>query len=109
MRSRRFRTLDQLRVSTVQTSDASPLDFTTNSHLGCASQMISAFGTEFSRPPTAGNVCTMSPNEPSRITRKRGSVMRRLANLLQQFARGVIFRIANDGYANSQALRHRSF
>src|SRR5438477_3562487 len=102
------RKLDQSRVSIVQTSEASALLFTMNSHLGCVSQMISAFGKEFRSPLTAGNVCTMSPSEPSRSTRNRGSVMQSLADGLQQFASRMIFLISDDGHANSQLLGGRT-
>src|SRR5258707_12353186 len=96
-----LRTFDQFLVSTVQTSVANPLVFTRNSHLGCVSQMISAFGNDVRSPLTAGNACTISPREPRRTPRNLGSVMPSLGRSLQQFARGMFLRIAHDHRAHS--------
>src|SRR5258707_10375014 len=100
MRARMPRTFDQFRVSTVHTFVASSLVCTRNSHLGWVNQMISAFGNDILSPLTAGNACTISPSEPRRTSKNLGSVMQRLAHSLQQFARGVVFRITNDRHAN---------
>src|ERR1700747_2034276 len=104
-----LRTFDQFFLSTVQTSVANPLVFTRNSHLGCVSQMISAFGNDVRSPLTAGNACTISPREPRRTTRNLGSVMPSLARRLQQFARGMFLRIAHNRHVNSQAVRSSFF
>jgi hypothetical protein len=45
----------------------------------------------------------MSPREPSRKTRKRGSGMRSLADGFEEAAGGVIFGVADDGYAYAEA------
>src|SRR5579862_6581 len=94
------------RVSTVQICDARPLVPTSNFQRGCVSHAISAFGNVARKAATAGNVWTMSPSEPRRTTKKRGSVMRRLADRFEQFASGVILGVANDGDADSEARRN---
>src|SRR6267143_1017986 len=78
---------------------------------GCVSQTISASGNDSLRAATAGKVWTMSPREPRRTTRKRGSGMRRLSNGLEQLLRGVILGVPYDGHANAEprgdgSLRH---
>src|SRR6266849_1351118 len=88
------------RVSTVQTSEASWLLSTRSLHRGCVSQMIRAAGNDARKAATAGNVCTMSPSDPSRTARKRASAMRSLANGIEKRARGMILGIADDGHAN---------
>src|SRR5580700_9913104 len=91
------------RVSMVRTSVARVLLSTRTFHRGWVIQMISAAGNDSRSAATAGKVCTMSPREPSRRTRKRGSDMRGLANGIEEVARRVIFRIANDGDADAEA------
>src|SRR5580700_1237357 len=97
------RTLARSRESTGQISVARPLLATRFTQRGCVSQMISARGNEWRRPATAGKVWTMSPREPRRTTRKRGSDMRGLADGVKKRARGMVFRIADDGYADAEA------
>src|SRR5690348_8194386 len=91
------------RVSTVQICDARSLVSTRSFHRWCVSQTISELGNVTRSAATAGNVWTMSPSEPRRTTRKRGSLMRSLANRFEQFARGVILGVANNGDADSEA------
>src|ERR1700687_3843051 len=91
------------RVSMVRTSVARVLLSTRNFHRGWVIQMISAAGNVSRSAATAGKVCTMSPREPRRRTRKRGSGMRRLADGIEEVARGMIFGIADDGDADAQA------
>src|SRR5580704_1261023 len=98
-----LRTLARSRESTGQISVARPLLATRFTQRGCASQMISARGNEWRRPATAGKVWTMSPREPRRTTRKRGSDMRGLADDIDQIARGMVFGIADDSYADAEA------
>src|SRR4030095_13249377 len=104
MRVKMLHRSDRSRVSTVHTSVASPQVFTRNSHLGWASQMISAWGNEVRRALTAGNACRISPSEPSRTTRIRRSAMWRLADSLEQFARRMLLRVSDDRYANPQPV-----
>src|SRR5712692_513931 len=99
------------RVSVSQISVASSLLSTSAFQRGWVSQTISASGNDSRRAATAGKVWTISPREPSRTTRKRGSGMRRLANGLEQLSRGVILGVAYDGHADTEprgdgALRH---
>src|SRR5260370_37153781 len=47
----------------------------------------------------------MSPSEPSRTTRKRGSGMRRLAHGIEKVVRGVILGGAHESYADTEARR----
>src|ERR1700687_3803677 len=94
---------DSERVSTVQTSEASAPLSTRNFQRGWVSQTISAAGKVARRAATAGKVWTMSPREPSRKTRKRGSGMRGLADGFEEVAGGVIFRIADNGDADAEA------
>src|SRR5271168_374096 len=89
----------KLRVSTVHTREGIPLLSTRNFHRAWVSQTISLFGKLSRRAATAGNVCTISPREPRRTTRKRGSAMRSLADGIQQAARRMILWIAYNGDA----------
>src|ERR1043165_9722 len=73
--------------------------------------MISECAKDRRNPLTAGKAWTMSPSEPRRTTRNFGSAMRRLAHGLQEISGRVVFRIADNGYADPQplgdgALRH---
>src|SRR5712672_3580700 len=73
--------------------------------------MISAFGNVSRKPATAGKVWTISPREPKRTTRKRGSAMRRLANGFEQLPRGMVLGVSYDGHPNAKpggdgTLRH---
>src|SRR6267142_5561511 len=98
-----WRTLARLRESTGHIWVARPLLATRFTQRGCVSQMISARGNELRKPETAGNVWTISPREPRRTTRKRGSDMRGLANGVEKRARGMVFGIADDGDADAEA------
>src|SRR5690242_15815010 len=114
MRPRTSRTELSARVSTSQISVTSSLLVTNDFQRGCVSQTISVAGNDSRNPATAGNVCTISPSEPRRTTRKRGSGMRSLADRIEQRPGGVVLRIADNGYANakprrSRALRHGVF
>src|SRR5579859_2341207 len=97
------------RVSAVHTCEARPLLSTRNFQRGCVSQTISEFGKVSRSAETAGNVCTISPSEPRRTTRKRGSGMRGLAHGFEKIARGVIFWIADDGNSDSKTLGSGAF
>src|SRR6184192_1369150 len=97
------------RVSVSQISVAISLLSTSAFQRGCVSQTISAFGNDSRRPATAGNVCTISPREPRRTTKKRGSGMRRLANGIQKFAGRVILWVTHDGHADAQPLGGGTF
>src|SRR5260370_4478399 len=44
----------------------------------------------------------MSPSEPSRTTRKRGSDMRSLAHGIEESARRVILRVTDNSYADTE-------
>src|SRR6202047_1752710 len=92
-------------VSTVHTSEARPLLCTRKSQRGCVSQTISAAGKDSRSAATAGKVWIMSPSDPSRTTRKRGSDMRSLAHGIEKFARGMILRVADNGYTDTEARR----
>src|SRR5580704_4543883 len=94
-----WRTLARSRESTGQISVARPLLTTRFTQRGWVSQVISARGKELRRPATAGKVWTMSPREPRRTTRKRGSDMRGLADGIEKGARGMVFGVADDGDA----------
>src|SRR5690242_13159391 len=97
------------RVSVSQVSVASSVLSTSAFQRGCVSQTISAFGNDSRRPATAGNVWTMSPREPRRTTKKRGSGMRRLANGIQKFFSRVILGVAHDGHADAKPLGDSTF
>src|SRR5580698_5627359 len=90
------------RVSVAHTCEARPLLSTKSFHRGCVSHTISAFGKASRSAETAGNVCTISPSEPRRKTRKRGSGMRSLTDGFEKTARGVILGIADDGNADAK-------
>src|ERR1700743_477194 len=96
------RTDPQSRDSTFRISDARPLLSTSPRQRGCVSQTISAEGNESRNAATAGNVCTMSPSDPNRTTRIRGSGMRRLENIFDKSPRRVILGVADDRNANPQ-------
>src|SRR5579859_85325 len=105
------RTDDSERVSTVSIFEASALLSTSDFHRGCVTQTMRAAGNDWRKAATAGNVCTMSPSEPSLTTKKFGSPMWRLAHRFQETPRGVILRVADNRYANAQprgrcAFRH---
>src|SRR5258708_31359607 len=51
----------------------------------------------------------MSPSDPSRTTRKRGSGMRSLAHGIEKFARRMVLGIADDRYADTEPGRRRTF
>src|SRR5229473_3819341 len=50
----------------------------------------------------------MSPSEPSRTTRKRGSGMRRLAHGVEKVVRRVILGVAHDRHADTESRRRRT-
>src|SRR6266404_2616114 len=102
-----FRTEDKVRVSTVHTSDGKSLVCTKKDHRGCVSQTILARGKDSRNAATAGKVWLMSPSDPSRTTRKRGSGMRYLAGRVDKFTSRVIFSVAHNRYANAQSGRGR--
>src|ERR1051325_2362351 len=91
-------------VSTSQISVASSLPSTNAFQRGCVSQTISALGNDSRKPATAGKVWTISPSEPRRTTRKRGSLMRYLADGVEERLSGMILGIANDSHANAKPL-----
>src|ERR1700692_1261634 len=98
-----LRTPARSRESTGQISEARPLLATRLVQRGCVNQIISARGKELRRPATAGKVWTMSPREPRRTMRKRGSDMRGLADGIEKRAGGMVFGIAADGHADAEA------
>src|SRR5215467_487354 len=108
MRVRMALSAAQSRVSTVHTSFARSLERTSVSHFGCVTQMISASGNDFRRAATAGKVCTISPSEPSRMTRNFCSAMGCLTHAAQELPRRMVFGITHDGNANSQPVGGRS-
>src|SRR5215471_4682783 len=97
------RTSDRSRESTGQISLARLLLETSSTQRGWVSQTISDCGNEHRSAAMAGKVWTMSPREPRRTIRKRGSGMRAFADGLKERARGVILGIANDGHADAEA------
>src|SRR5260221_2359502 len=104
-----WRTFAKSRESTGQISEARPLLATRFTQRGWVSQMISARRKDWRSPATAGKVWTMSPKEPRRTTRKRGSDMRGLADGVEKRARGMVFGIADDGDANAEAAGRGAF
>src|SRR5271168_766261 len=97
------------RVSVAQISVASPLLATRDSQRGCVSQVIWLAGKVCRNAETAGKVWTMSPSEPRRTTRNRGSGILILANIFQQRTRGMILGVAHDGYANAKSRSRGAF
>src|ERR1700732_1976922 len=51
----------------------------------------------------------MSPSDPSRTTRKRGSGMRSLAKGIEKFARRMVLGVADDCYTDTEPDRCRTF
>src|SRR5882724_1744415 len=98
-----WRTFAKSRESTGQISEARPLLATRFTQRGWVSQIISARWKDWRRPATAGKVWTMSPKEPRRTTRKRGSDMRSLADGVEKRARGMVFGVADDRDADAEA------
>jgi len=86
---------------------ARPLLATRFTQRGGVSQMISARGNELRKPETAGNVWTISPRE-ARRTAGNASDMRGLEDGTRSDARGVVFGVADDGYAVRAAGRDGS-
>src|SRR5882762_9544052 len=103
-----FRNEAKARVSTVHTSDGKSLVCTKKDHRGCVSQTILDRGKDWRNAATAGKVWMMSPSDPSRTTRKRGSGMRRLPHRIDKFACGMIFGVADNRNANTKPLRGRA-
>src|SRR5574340_844255 len=99
IRSIAARREERSRESTVQICDAKPLAATRADQRGCVSQTILAAGNESRSAATAGKVCTMSPSDPRRTTRRRGSAMRALADALKKATRGMVLRITAYGHA----------
>src|ERR1700724_848523 len=93
------------RVSTVHTWEARPLLCTRKSQRGCVSQTISAAGKDSRSAATAGKVWIMSPSDPSRTTRKRGSDMRSLAHGIEKVAGRMILRVADNSYTDTEPGR----
>src|SRR5258705_10653389 len=93
-----WRTLARLRESTGQIWVARPLLATRFTQRGCVSQTISARGNELRKPETAGNGWTISPREPRRTARKRGSDMRGMADGIEKATRGWGLWVAADAY-----------
>src|SRR5271154_3970153 len=91
------------RVSVAHISVASPLLATRDSQRGCVSQVIWLPGKVWRSADTAGNVWTMSPRDPRRTMRNRGSAILILANIFQQRARGMIFSVAHDRHADTKS------
>src|SRR5450755_2674839 len=79
------------RVSVVQVLEARPLLAINDFQRGWASQIISELRKDSRSAATAGKVCTISPSDPSRTTRKRRSAMRDLAQRFEQGSSGMIF------------------
>src|ERR1700756_318056 len=102
-------TEDRSRESTGQISVASPLLLTNSTQGGWVSQTISADGKDWRSPATAGKVWTMSPREPRRTTRKRGSGMRGLADGVKKRARGMVLGVADDSDSNAEAGGRSAF
>src|SRR6202035_5883335 len=50
----------------------------------------------------AGRAWTMSPNDPSRTSRKRGSAIFLVTQAGDEFARGMVFGITDDCYADPE-------
>src|SRR6266404_3606731 len=67
-----------------------------------------AGGKDSRNAATAGKVWMMSPSEPSRTTRKRGSDMRSLAHGIEESARRVILRVTDNRYADTEAGGRRT-
>src|SRR5260370_15775308 len=63
---------------------------------------MGAAGKDSRNAATAGKVWMMSPSEPSRTTRKRGSDMRSLAHGIEESARRVILRVTDNRYADTE-------
>src|SRR5579863_8400656 len=103
------RTLVRSREFTGQISEARLLLATRFTQRGWVSQMISARGKDWRRPATAGKVWTMSPSEPRRTTRKRGSDMRGLADGVEKRTGGVVFWVADDGDADAESCGGGTF
>src|ERR1041384_117596 len=94
------------RESTVHTSEVRRLVSTRNFQRGCVSQTISEDGNDCRRAATAGKVCTMSPSEPRRTTRKRGSAMRASAHGIDERAGRMILGVANNRDTDAKASRY---
>src|ERR1700722_13617061 len=101
MRATISRMEERERVSAAQISVVSELLRTKVSQRGWVSQVIADCGKVSRKAATAGKVCTMSPSEPSRTTRKRGSGIGLLANCFEECGGRMILGVAHDGDANS--------
>src|SRR5450432_3296413 len=82
------------RVSVVHILEARPLLAIKAFQRGWVSQIISELGKDSRSAATAGKVCTISPSDPRRTTRKRRSATRLLAQRFEQGSSGVILWVA---------------
>src|SRR5215475_8877383 len=97
------------RVSTSQISVAMLAEAINSRHRGWVSQTTFDSGKVSRNAATAGNVCTMSPSDPSLTTRNFDSRMRRFANTFNQLARRMIFGIADNRDTNAESFRSGTF
>src|SRR5271154_2934386 len=102
MRAMTARMEERERVSVAHISDARLLLATRDSQRGWVSQVMCACGKVRRSAATAGKVWTMSPSDPRRTMRNRGSGIAILAHAREQCAGGMIFRVSDDGYADAE-------
>src|SRR5579863_2915446 len=72
------------------------------SHFESTIQSMRASGKVSRSAAAAGSAWTMSPSDPSRTNRKRGSAIFLVAQAGDEFARGMFFGIADDCYTDSE-------
>src|SRR3974390_247938 len=105
------RTEERARELTGQISLTRCLLATRATQRGCVSHTMPADGKEWRRAATAGKVWTISPSEPRRTTAKRGSGIRAFPDGVEKATSGMVFRVADNSYANTKPraggpLRH---
>src|SRR5580704_3414583 len=72
------------------------------SHFESTIQSMRASGKVSRRAAAAGRAWTMSPGDPSRTSRKRGSAIFLVTQAGDKFARGMFFGITDDCYTNPE-------
>src|ERR1700732_2552986 len=72
------------------------------SHFESTTQSMRASGNVSRSAAAAGRACTMSPSDPSRTSRKRGSAIFLVTQAGDEFARGMFLGITDDCYADPE-------
>src|ERR1700693_2240936 len=76
----------------------SPFPSSKRFHFESTTQSMRASGNVLRSAAAAGRAWTMSPSDPSRTSRKRGSAIFLVTQAGDEFSRGMVFGITDDCY-----------